>query len=97
VLANSGREPFGLVGLEAMAVGGLACTGCSGEDYAVPGRNALVMQTASAQEFVRVFHRMRAHPAEEAALRVAGRRTAALFAWPEVVRRHLLPALEIEA
>jgi glycosyltransferase involved in cell wall biosynthesis len=97
VLANSGREPFGLVGLEAMAVGGLACTGCSGEDYAVPGRNALVMQTSSAREFVHVFHRMRAHPAEEAALRVAGRRTAALFAWPEVVRRHLLPTLEIEA
>jgi glycosyltransferase involved in cell wall biosynthesis len=32
VLANSAHEPFGLVGLEAMAVGGLACTGCSGED-----------------------------------------------------------------
>ncbi len=30
VLANSGHEPFGLVGLEAMAVGGIACTGCSG-------------------------------------------------------------------
>src|SRR5882762_1998967 len=32
VLANSGREPFGLVGLETMAVDGVACTGCSGED-----------------------------------------------------------------
>jgi glycosyltransferase involved in cell wall biosynthesis len=60
VLANSGREPFGLVGLEAMAVGGIACTGCSGEDYAF-GRNALVMQTATARELVNLFHRMRAH------------------------------------
>ena len=30
VLANSGHEPFGLVGLETMAVGGLACTGGTG-------------------------------------------------------------------
>ena len=42
VLANSGHEPFGLVGLETMAAGGLACTGSTGEDYAVPGWNALV-------------------------------------------------------
>src|SRR2546430_1011802 len=45
VLANSKHEPFGLVGLETMAVGGVACTGCSGEEYAVPGRNALVLET----------------------------------------------------
>lgn len=38
VLANSGREPFDLVGLETMAVE-LACTG---EDYVVPGHNALL-------------------------------------------------------
>jgi hypothetical protein len=37
VFANSGHEPFGLVGLETMAAGGVACTGCSGEDYAIPG------------------------------------------------------------
>ena len=28
-----------------MAVAGVACTGCSGEDYAVPGYNALVLET----------------------------------------------------
>jgi hypothetical protein len=43
VLANSGREPFGLVGLETMAAGGVACTGSTGEDYVVPGQNALVL------------------------------------------------------
>src|SRR4030095_2167340 len=37
VLANSGHEPFGLVGLEAMAAAGVARTGISGEDYARPG------------------------------------------------------------
>jgi glycosyltransferase involved in cell wall biosynthesis len=95
VLANSGHEPFGLVGLEAMAVGGLACTGCSGEDYAVAGRNALVMQTATPSEFVHLFRRLRRNPAEEAALRRAGRQTAEQFAWPEVVRRNLLPAIDL--
>ncbi|HEX3867819.1 MAG TPA: hypothetical protein VHV78_13750, partial [Gemmatimonadaceae bacterium] len=38
VLANSVSEPFGLVGLEAMAAGGVAYTGGTGEDYAVGGR-----------------------------------------------------------
>jgi glycosyltransferase involved in cell wall biosynthesis len=74
VLANSGREPFGLVGIETMAVGGVACTGCSGEDYAVPGRNALVLQTANPLEFVGLFRRLRADPGEERAIRRAGPR-----------------------
>jgi glycosyltransferase involved in cell wall biosynthesis len=96
VLANSGHEPFGLVALETMAVAGLACTGCSGEDYAVSGRNALVMQTATAREFVDRYARLRADPAEDAALRHAGRRTAEEFAWPEVVRRNLFPAIALD-
>ena len=32
VLANSGREPFGLVGLEAIAAGGIAVCGATGEE-----------------------------------------------------------------
>lgn len=65
VLANSGHEPFGLVGLEAMAVGGLACTGFSGEDYAVPGRNAIVLQTDHPEEFVGAYLRLRADRGKE--------------------------------
>jgi hypothetical protein len=95
VLANSGHEPFGLVALEAMAVGGLACTGCSGEDYAVAGRNALVMQTATPREFVHLFMRLRAHRGEEVAIRRAGQHTARLFAWPKVVARNLLPVVDL--
>jgi hypothetical protein len=93
VLANSAHEPFGLVGLEAMAAGGVACTGGSGEDYAVPGYNALVLETEAPEEFLRLFARLRAHPAEERALRRAGRLTARQYAWPQVVRRVLLPRL----
>jgi glycosyltransferase involved in cell wall biosynthesis len=95
VLANSEHEPFGLVGLEAMAVGGLACTGCSGEDYAIPGQNALVLETADPREFLGLFERVQSHPDEGSALRRAGRATAKHYAWREVVERVLLPRLNL--
>jgi glycosyltransferase involved in cell wall biosynthesis len=91
VLANSRHEPFGLVGLEAMAVGGLACTGCSGEDYAVPGHNAMVLQTEDPTEFSRLFDVVRANPELRRTMRRAGRRTAEHFAWPRIVEGNLLP------
>jgi glycosyltransferase involved in cell wall biosynthesis len=50
VLANSVSEPFGLVGLEAMAARGLVYTGGTGEDYAVAGRNAAVLETHEGEE-----------------------------------------------
>jgi len=95
VLANSGHEPFGLVGLETMAVGGLACTGCTGEDYALPGRNALVLETDDPAEFVGMYRRLRARPEELRAIRREGRVTARRFAWPEVVGRILLPRVDL--
>jgi glycosyltransferase involved in cell wall biosynthesis len=93
VLANSGREPFGLVGLETMAAGGVACTGCSGEDYAVPGRNALVLETNDPQEFLGLYAALRVDPAREQALRRAGRTTAQQYRWSEVLHCVLLPRL----
>jgi glycosyltransferase involved in cell wall biosynthesis len=97
VLANSGHEPFGLVGLEAMAAGGVACTGCSGEDYAIPGQNALVLQTNDPREFLSLFAPLRASLAAEHALRAAGRATAAQFAWHAIVPRTLLPCVHLAA
>jgi glycosyltransferase involved in cell wall biosynthesis len=97
VLANSGREPFGLVGLEAMAAGGIACTGCTGEDYAVAGRNALVMQTSDPHEFVTLLEGLRDNTAKARALRRAARATARGYAWPEIIERNLLPRLEVSA
>ena len=91
VLANSGHEPFGLVGLETMAVGGVACTGASGEDYAVPGHNALVLETDEPREFYAMFRQLRERPEDETSMRSAGQETARHFAWPGVIRRALLP------
>jgi glycosyltransferase involved in cell wall biosynthesis len=93
VLANSGREPFGLVGLETMAAGGVACTGATGEDYAVPGQNALVLETSDPWEFVSLFQELRANPLKDRALRRAGRATAEQYSWAHIVRRLLLPRL----
>jgi glycosyltransferase involved in cell wall biosynthesis len=95
VLANSEHEPFGLVGLETMAAGGIACTGCSGEDYAIAGQNALVLETADPREFVGLFKRLRTNPAEASALRRSGRSTAQRYAWPQVARGVLLPRIEL--
>lgn len=95
VMANSTHEPFGLVGLETMAVGGIACTGCSGEDYALPGHNALVLQTDDPTEFLGLYRQLAADPPFEAALRRAGRATARHFSWPEVIRTNLVPRLDL--
>jgi len=95
VLANSGHEPFGLVGLEAMAAGGIACTGCSGEDYAVPGQNALVLETADPREFVGLFDRLRSNPYEALLLRRSAQSTARRYRWGEVATRVLLPRIEL--
>jgi glycosyltransferase involved in cell wall biosynthesis len=93
VLANSRHEPFGLVGLETMAVGGLACTGGTGEDYAIPDRNALVMETGEPGEFLTSFQKARKEPERERALRQAGRLTAERFSWANVLETELLPRL----
>ena len=91
VLANSGHEPFGLVGLEAMAAGGVACTGCSGEDYAIAGENALVLESNDPHEFLELFRTLRSRPGRERALRRAGRTTARRYTWPRLIDRVLLP------
>jgi glycosyltransferase involved in cell wall biosynthesis len=93
VLANSDHEPFGLVGLEAMAVGGLACTGASGEDYAIDGQNALVLQQDSPHEFVSLIGQVRQRPEYERRLRRSGMATARRYAWPQVVDGALLPRI----
>ncbi len=95
VLANSGHEPVGLVGLEAMAAGGVACTGCSGEEYAISSENTLVLETNDPLEFVGLFETLRANPPQERALRQAGQWTAQHYAWPQVIHRILLPRLQL--
>jgi glycosyltransferase involved in cell wall biosynthesis len=85
VLANSRHEPFGLVGLEAMAAGGIAMVGSTGEEYARPYGNAIVVETEDPAEVASALRGLVEQPGLGRRLRLAARRDAADFAWPLVV------------
>jgi glycosyltransferase involved in cell wall biosynthesis len=85
VLANSGHEPFGLVGLEAMASGGVAMVGSTGEEYARPYGNAVVVETDDPSEIASALRGLVEQPDLGRRLRSAARRDAADFAWPLVI------------
>ncbi|MEJ2748919.1 MAG: glycosyltransferase, partial [Anaerolineae bacterium] len=84
VLANSGHEPFGLVGLEAMAAGGLVFTGATGEEYSLNGESAMVMDTDSPEEIVSQTLVLKRNPQRAVAMRQAAHRQAAAFTWERV-------------
>ncbi|HZK74619.1 MAG TPA: glycosyltransferase family 4 protein [Clostridia bacterium] len=90
VLANSGHEPFGLVGLEVMAAGGLAVTGSTGEDYAQAYRNALVLETDDPIELVTELNLLKERPQLAASIRRRGRVTARQYTWEKVIDQLLL-------
>jgi glycosyltransferase involved in cell wall biosynthesis len=93
VLANSGHEPFGIVGLEVMGAGGVAVVGSTGEDYAIPFHNCLVTETDDPEEIIGYLLHLRSKPHLDAEIRREAQRTAALFTWPEVIE-NLLGKLE---
>jgi len=90
VLANSSHEPFGLVGLEVMAAGGLAVTGSTGEDYADAYRNAIVLETDDAIELVTELNLVKERPHLAASIRRRGRTTARAYIWEKVIEQLLL-------
>jgi glycosyltransferase involved in cell wall biosynthesis len=84
-LANSGHEPFGLVGLEVMAARGIAFTGSTGEDYAVSFENAVALETDDPEEIVGYLAHLRYHPEEREKIRAEAYRTASEFVWEETI------------
>lgn len=93
VLANSGHEPFGLVGLEVMGAGGIAFTGSTGEDYAIPFENSMVLDTADPGEIAGYVAHLQNHPSEKEEIRLGAARTAATFVWDRVLN-NLVSKLE---
>jgi glycosyltransferase involved in cell wall biosynthesis len=85
VLANSGHEPFGLVGLEAMAAGGVALVGATGEEYARAYANAVVVESDDGGEVASALRGLVERPELARRLRAAARRDAAEFTWPLVI------------
>ncbi len=90
VLANSGHEPFGLVGLEVMAAGGIAVTGSTGEDYAEGYRNAVVLETDDPIEIVTELSVLKNRPRLVAGLRRRGKATARDYVWEKIIDQLLL-------
>ncbi len=93
VLANSSLEPFGLVGLEAMAAGGIAAVGLTGEDYMTSGYDAISLQSDDVMELVHHIHQLRRYPAVDQAMRRAAKVSAKRFTWGSVIDRTLFQYL----
>lgn len=96
VLANSIHEPFGLVGLEVMACGGVAVTGSSGEDYAHSFMNCLRIDSDDAREIVVYIQDLLSYPETSSDIRSRGQLTASLFVW-ELVCQELFRKIEFVA
>lgn len=85
VLARSLMEPFGYVALEAMAQGGIALVGRTGEFYARHLENALVSDTTDPQETLHYMELLRRSPALSHAIRTRAEATAEEFTWERVI------------
>jgi glycosyltransferase involved in cell wall biosynthesis len=85
VLANSKHEPFGLVGLEAMAAGGVVLTGPTGETYSIDGAGAIALDTEQACELVLIIESLCNHPERAQAIRQLAPFMAARYTWENVL------------
>jgi len=85
VLANSGHEPFGLVGLEAMAAGGVAVVGATGEEYARSYANAIAVESDDGAEVASALRGLVERPDLARRLRKAARADAREFTWPLIL------------
>jgi glycosyltransferase involved in cell wall biosynthesis len=85
VLANSEKEPFGLVGLEVMGSGGIAFVGRTGEDYAVPYGNCVVVQTDDPRELMTHLNALGSRPELAKRIRTDGKATAERYVWPRIL------------
>ncbi len=84
VLANSGNEPFGLVGLEVMACSGLVFVGATGEDYALNMVNCISIETEDPRELAVYIETMAGQPEIVKRMRRFGRVNAESFTWEKV-------------
>ena len=85
VLANSEKEPFGLVGLEVMGAGGIAFVGRTGEDYAVPYGNSIVVQSDDPRELLTHLAALGSRPELGIRIRSDGQATAKRYVWPRII------------
>ncbi|MBI2251817.1 MAG: glycosyltransferase [Armatimonadetes bacterium] len=87
VLANSGHEPFGLVGLETMGAKGIAFTGCTGEDYARNFENAIVLETDNYREISAYLLELEKNPHWKEEIRKNAYQTAKNYTWDKILQK----------
>jgi len=85
VLANSEKEPFGLVGLEVMGAGGVAFVGRTGEDDAIPYGNSVVVQSDDPRELMTHLAALGSRPELGLRIRAEGKATAKRYVWPRML------------
>jgi hypothetical protein len=81
VLANSEFEPFGLVGLEAMAARSIVLAGCTGEDYILPYKNGFALDTDEPREIFHCLRWIEEKAGRGRAMRSAAAETAWRYRW----------------
>jgi len=96
VLANNTRTPFGLAGLEAMAVGALVFTGCNGEDYATHMSNAVVLDSQRVEEIDFYLDYFKNRPVTREKISTDAKQTSRRWTWQEIVKT-LICKLEYQA
>ncbi|HJL05382.1 MAG TPA: glycosyltransferase [Polyangiaceae bacterium LLY-WYZ-15_(1-7)] len=87
VLTQRDGATSGLLELETMAAGGVACTGHA-EAFCEPGENALVLG-GGPREVSGALEGLAHRPREATRIRRGARRTARRFRWPKVVEERL--------
>lgn len=96
VLANSGHEPFGLVGLEVMACSGVAITGSTGEEYMQSFHNGIALSSNDPRELALYLRELAADEELCERLREHGRASAKYYNWDGIVE-DLLRKVEYRA
>ena len=93
VLANSSHEPFGIVGLEVMAAGGIVFTGSTGEDYSISFVNSFMIETPDPMEIVSYVMYIKSYPQQAERMRILARFMARYYTWEASVQ-NLIGKLE---
>jgi len=96
VLASSGHDPFGLMGMEAMAAGAIVFTNRKAEGIAKHMGNAIVLDKYTAEEIQFYVSYLRMHPEKREMIRASARKTAEQWTYKEVVTK-LLREVEYQA
>ena len=77
-----------------MAAGGVSFVGSTGEDYAIPYLNAVVLDSEDPAEINAALQFLRTHPETQRRMRMEAVATARRYAWRSIIEDILLTKLK---